>query len=462
MPGIVAYASYLPANVVSREEMGRVLGDPPGKGVRATAGVDEDTTTMAVAAVRQLGDRASGARSLWFVTTDPAYLQKTNATVVHAAAGLAATVPCADLGPSVRSAAAGLHAAAQSHGVLALSDRWTGRPGSADERAGGDAAAAFVFGDEEPLAELTASASRSLELLDRWQLPEESDARTWDERFAPTVLLPAVDAVLSDLSGQGVEAPDHVVVVAPNPRVVRAVQGRMPMDRLMPPLDEEVGFTGAAHLGLGLADVLDRAEADQTVLVVQVADGVDAFAFRTTDRLSHGRQAQPLRQATADRREVPYATFLTWTGRLDRQPPRRPEPQGPAAPPSSRNEAWKYRLVGARCTACDTVHAPPDRVCRGCDAVDEMVDHPLADRLGTVRTLTVDRLAYTLDPPVTVAVLDLDGGGRIACEVTDTDPESVRVGDRMALTFRRLFTAEGVHNYFFKARPAGRTTRGAS
>jgi len=30
----------------------------------------------------------------------------------------------------------------------------------------------------------------------------------------------------------------------------------------------------------------------------------------------------------------------------------------------------------------------------------------------------------------------------------------VRIGDRVELTFRRLFTAEGVHNYFWKARPA--------
>jgi hydroxymethylglutaryl-CoA synthase len=31
--------------------------------------------------------------------------------------------------------------------------------------------------------------------------------------------------------------------------------------------------------------------------------------------------------------------------------------------------------------------------------------------------------------------------------------DEIRIGDRVELTFRRLFTAEGIHNYFWKARP---------
>jgi uncharacterized OB-fold protein len=82
-----------------------------------------------------------------------------------------------------------------------------------------------------------------------------------------------------------------------------------------------------------------------------------------------------------------------------------------------------------------------------------MTDERLADVSGTIATYTVDRLAYSLNPPVVVAVIDFDGGGRYQCEMTDVDPASVRIGDRVEMTFRRLFTAGGVHNYFWKARP---------
>jgi len=49
--------------------------------------------------------------------------------------------------------------------------------------------------------------------------------------------------------------------------------------------------------------------------------------------------------------------------------------------------------------------------------------------------------------------VDYEGGGRFSCELTDVDPNAVAIGDRLEMTFRRLFTAQGVHNYFWKARP---------
>jgi uncharacterized OB-fold protein len=37
--------------------------------------------------------------------------------------------------------------------------------------------------------------------------------------------------------------------------------------------------------------------------------------------------------------------------------------------------------------------------------------------------------------------------------MTDVDPKSVKIGDQVIMTFRRLITAGGVHNYFWKAKP---------
>ena len=85
--------------------------------------------------------------------------------------------------------------------------------------------------------------------------------------------------------------------------------------------------------------------------------------------------------------------------------------------------------------------------------MDRMAPERLADVPATIATFTVDRLAYSLSPPVVAAVIDFEGGGRFQCELTDVDPAAVRIGDRVEMTFRRLFTAHGVHNYFWKARP---------
>ena len=61
-------------------------------------------------------------------------------------------------------------------------------------------------------------------------------------------------------------------------------------------------------------------------------------------------------------------------------------------------------------------------------------------------------------PQVTVlgdsaVVIDFDGGGRFTSALTDADPDEVHIGMRVRMTFRNTLTAEGVHNYFWKATP---------
>ena len=79
---------------------------------------------------------------------------------------------------------------------------------------------------------------------------------------------------------------------------------------------------------------------------------------------------------------------------------------------------------------------------------------PLADVPGSVVTYTVDRLTYSLSPPVIAVVIDFDGGGRFQTELTDAASDDVAIGDRVEMTFRRFFLASnGIANYFWKARP---------
>src|SRR5262249_1995936 len=175
--------------------------------------------------------------------------------------------------------------------------------------------------------------------------------------------------------------------------------------------------------------------------------------WRTTGAIAAQRSDAPVAAQLAAGGRVTYATFLTWRGFLPREPPRRPDPERPAAPPSFRAESWKFAFTGSRSQACGTIHVAPQRVWVKCHAVGRMAPERLADKPATIATFTVDRLAYSLSPPVVAAVIDFEGGGRFQCELTDVDPAAVKIGNRVEMTFRRLFTAGGVHNYFWKARP---------
>lgn len=451
--GLVGYATYLPRHRLRLSDVAATLGEGGGRGSRVVASFDEDSTTMAVAAAAALL-RAQPATpdAVYFATTSPAYFDKTNASAIHAALGLPAATFAADLAGSARSGFAAWRAAAATGGLAVLADVRTGRPGSGDERDGGDGAAALLFGAPAlAIAEIIAERSLSAEVLDRWRTPGESAGQQWEERFGLEAYRPLITRVAVEiLSAAGLDQADHVVVVSPNAGV------RKQAARLVPGAASTsvspIGHTGAADLGLGLADALDRADPGQTILVLSAADGCDAVLLRTTARLADARQARPVARQLAEGTPVPYGTYLSWRGWLDREPPRRPEPDRPAGPPSGRSVPWKFSFTGSVCRRCGFTHLPPMRVCKKCRSVDEMDARPLNAAEGTVATYTVDRLAFSPSPPMIEAVVDFDGGGRYTLEVADGQPEQLAVGTKVGLSFRRLFTAGGVHNYFWKAR----------
>ena len=423
---------------------------------------------MGVEAARiALRGRPVSPDQLLLSTTAPAYVDKTNATAIAAALRCDERVLAADCGGAVRSGVAavlqGLAAAAAGlQTLVVLSDTRTGLPGSVDESGGGDAAAAVVLGPAGTaplLAELVGKATASAEFLDRWRTPGASASKIWEERFGEQAYLPLADAAFAAAIKEAELTPDqidHLIVVGTHARAARAFTARTGVrkEAVAGDLSESIGNPGTAQPGVVLADVLDRAEPGDRIVLVVLADGATATVWQATAELpAHRTAVSVAAQIAAGNDALPYPTFLTWKGFLDREPPRRPDPVAPAAPPSARSTAWKYGFVASQCGRCATRHLPPARVCQHCFSVDEMAPVALADLPATVATFTVDRLAFTPSPPLIGVVVDFDGGGRLDCELTDSTAAPV-IGQRVEMTFRRMLTAgNGVHNYFWKARP---------
>ncbi len=444
MRGVLGWGVHLPHRRLDRSAIAPVAGSGGGKGMRTAAGYDEDTTTMGVEAARRAlrGTPAPAApRVLWLATTTPAYLDKTNATAVHAALRLDRAVAAYDAVGSVRSAMGALRAAlagpAGAPALAVASDVRTGLPGGPEEAAGGDAAAALLVGDDAAgavLAEVVAWVSLSEEFLDRWRTPGAAASRTWEERFGETRYLPLGAEALKlalDEAGVAAHAVDHLVVAGLHERAAAAVAktSGVAADRVADRLATSVGNPGAAQPALLLAATLERAEPGQTVVLLTLADGADAVVLRTTEALAAYTPAAPVAAQVAAGAPVGYGKYLAWRGLLPVEPPRRPEPARPSASAAARSREWKFGLGDH-------------------DAVQT-----LADVAGRVTTFTVDRLAYSPSPPVVFAVVDFDDGSRLPVELTDVDADEVATGMRVEMTFRRLFTADGIHNYFWKARP---------
>jgi hydroxymethylglutaryl-CoA synthase len=465
MQGILSAAGYVPYRRLDRAAVARTFGSGGGRGTRSVAGYDEDTTTLGVEAAR-LALRSNPEvhpRSLWFATVAPAYLDKTNATTVHAALRLDADVMAADFGGGIRSGVGALVAAL--HGtdaaLVVTADVRDGLPTSGDEAAGGDAGAAILVGsgsDGPVVATLVGEGHATEEFLDRWRVPGERRSKVWEERFGETKYVPlgeqAWNAALkaAELTAAQVS---RVIVTGPHARAVRAMTGRLGVEpgRVVDDLAATVGYSGAAHLALLLAATLETAPPGEVIAVVSLADGADVLLLRVSDDVASWAPARTIASQVEGGADLPYGKFLSWRGMVTLEPPRRPEPDRISASVTGRTEGWKYGFVGSRDRASEALHLPPARVSRVGGAVDDMDPVPMADVPGTIAAFTIDRIAYSPSPPIVFAIVDFDGGGRLPVELTDVNADELQVGDRVEMTFRRLFTADGIHNYFWKARP---------
>src|SRR3954447_20746120 len=203
MSVIVSYGTYIPYWRLDRSKIGEAL-ETFGQGTRAVASHDEDTTTMGVEAARAcLAAAPSDARvgQVLFVTTEPSYLDKTNATAIHAALDLDPSTPAFDMIGSVNSANGAMAAAnfAPMPTLVVFADLRTGLPGGADEAGGGDAAAAFLYSPDGPaLVDFLGWAAATEEFLDRYRQPGDDHSHLWEERFGEAAYTPLAEQAVAD------------------------------------------------------------------------------------------------------------------------------------------------------------------------------------------------------------------------------------------------------------------------
>jgi uncharacterized OB-fold protein len=115
--------------------------------------------------------------------------------------------------------------------------------------------------------------------------------------------------------------------------------------------------------------------------------------------------------------------------------------------------AREQRLVMPRCAGCATYAWPPRPVCATCGGVLEWVECS-----GRARIVTFSVVQRAVDPelkdsvPYVVAIVALDEGVRLFTNIVDTDPATLRVGQRVRCRFEPtddpeawvpVFTPEG-------------------
>jgi hydroxymethylglutaryl-CoA synthase len=464
MIGITGYGGYIPYNRLQRSEIQKEFGTQGLKGERTIAAYDEDSATMAVAAALNATHNRYGLpiKGVYFATTTAPYAEKQSETLIAGALDLGETTRTAEFTNTLRAGTSALRAAidtaiAGSGPVLvAAADMRSGGASGANEAAFGDGAAALVIGSEGVIAKHVGAASVTLEIVDTWRNQGDPYVRNWDERFQMVEgygrAIP--DVVKAVFAETGLGAGDIARVVFPVPPKSQAILGKLGFkpEQVADSMSGMVGLTGAAHPLLMLAAELEGAKPGDRILVLGYGEGADAIIFEATDAI---KSFKPMRSIPAQigskRNDITYATYLKWRQRVDMEPARRPDPSRPSSPFMHRRSRFNLALYGSKCVACGTPQFPAQRVCYKCRAKDQMENYGFRDKRGRLTTYSADYLTISLSPPEIAAVVDFEGGGRMMCNMTDVDAEKLQIGQEVEMTLRRMFTAGGIHSYFWKA-----------
>ncbi len=466
MAGIVSYGVYVPCF-----RMGKGTAGWESPTERAIANFDEDSLTMAVASLRDaltaMDPRCIDA--LYFATTTQPYAEKQSATTIGWGANLRTDIFTIDCTDSLRAGTNTLKLAldavnagsARSVAVVA-SDTRLAQPRSSFERTFGDGAATLVIGDDQVLATIEDHASFSHEIMDTWRSADEDMVRSWEDRFRlEKGFIEALrESVSKGLARFGSTIKDYskVIFSAPDARAHREAARALGLDatQVQDGLFSVLGHTGTAFPLMLLIAALEDAQPGDRLLLASYGDGCDVFSLQVTAERTKLAARRGMKTHLAAKKLLPnYEQYLTWRGLHQPDPGvRRPPMPTPSATALFRERERNLRFSAAKCRACGTVQYPPQRVCTKCGRRDDFDHVRLADKPATLFTYALDYIAGSIDVPLVVCIVNFEGGGRALMTMTDRVIDEIEVDMPLEMSFRKLYEAEGIHNYFWKCTPA--------
>jgi hydroxymethylglutaryl-CoA synthase len=465
MAGIVSYGAYVPLF-----RLGKGTAGWEGPTERAIANFDEDSVTMAVAALRDAltGMDPGGIDALYFASTTQPYAEKQSATTIGWGANLRTdifTVDCTDslrAGTNAFKLALDAIKAGSAQGVAVVAaDNRLAQPRSSFERTFGDGAATLVVGADPVIATIEGHVSFSHEIMDTWRSADEDMVRAWEDRFRlEKGFIEALrESVSKGLERFGTTTKDYskVIFSAPDARAHREAARALGLDaaQVQDGLFSALGNTGTAFPLMLLIAALEEAKPGDRLLLASYGDGCDVFSLQVTPEKAHLSARRGMKAHLAAKKLLPnYEQYLKWRGLHQPDPGvRRPPMPSPSATALFRERERNLRFFAAKCRSCGTVQYPPQRVCTKCGKRDDFDHVRLADKPAKLFTYALDYIAGSVDVPLVVCIVNFEGGGRALMTMTDRAIEEIDIDMPLDMSFRKLYEAEGIHNYFWKCTP---------
>ena len=463
LPGIVSFGAYIPKYRLGKETVGWGMAE------KAVANFDEDSITMAVAAGMDCTDGRDRGKidALFFATTTSPYLEKQAATTVATALDLRRELRSADFTNVLRAGTtairSGLDAIASGTArnvMVSVADMRMAAPKGDYDRNFGDGAAALLLGNADVAVEVEGSHFITDQMIDVWRAEGDPFVRSWEERFVQEegyqrVMLEGISGLMQKFKLTPKDI-SKAVFYGPDPRRHAAMGKRLGFDptQIQDPLFGSIGNTGAAFPIMILVAALEEAKPGDRILLASYGDGCDVLLLRVTENIKKIKGRRGVKKHLQSKKVIlNYDTVLRWRDLTPSEAARRPPPTPPSVSALWRDRDQIIRLYGVKCNACGTLQYPPQRVCTICRVKDDFEIFRFSDKKGKVFTYSMDYLAGTIDTPLVITIINFDCGGRMLCMMTDREIDEVRIDMPVEMSFRKLRSVGGIHNYYWKSVP---------
>lgn len=340
--GIVGYGAWVPFARISVDEIHRVWQNADLARLRGTLGLaeravlqpNEDSITLGAGAAERALELAriepSEIDAVYFGTCTNPYDSRPSVTVVAEALGLPYATFSSDVqfagksGTSAMQLCLALVRSGMARAALAIGSDTINRhtaPGRTAEYAASAAAAAFVLGEQNVIAEIRSTVSYASDLSDFFRVEGERYIQDIGEGG---MIYPAFEVGMVEHMTKAAEALfarselrpeeyDYAVFQQPYPVLPAIVGERLGFaEHQIAPgvVSGQIGDCGAASALLGLANVLDVAKAGQKICLVSYGfgAGADAFSLETTALIEQRRPRYPVAALLANKSLVDYAT----------------------------------------------------------------------------------------------------------------------------------------------------------
>ena len=469
MIGITSIGAYLPRYRISEKMINEAWGRPGGRGERTAGYFDEDSLSMGVSATHACLDDQDLAKmdGLCFSSTTSPYKEKLASTTMAMILNLPPETRTLDLGNSLRSGTSAVISACDSirsgslKRVLVVVSE-CGRlesPGGMNEGLWGDGGCSVGLGEDGTLLNILGSLSYSDELTHYWRRSGDEYVQSEDIRFPQVmgyarIMESALDGLLKKFHIQPRDFA-KVVIDAPDARSHQGLMKRFGFDpkiQVQDLMHSSIGSTGTAHPFLMIAFALEGVKPGDKILWGSYGDGSDLLILEATENILSYQKRYDI-QSMINKKEMisTYTKYLSFKKVLEGE-----NPNYYSSISGLMRERDRFsRLIGGKCKVCGYITTLALRVCPECRKKDQFENIKLS-RKGTIFTFTQEWYYPSPEPPTTLAVVDLESGGRVYCQMTDcSNPSLVKVGMSVEMILRKYHEAINLPHYYWKCKPLG-------